>query len=295
VRVEAGSYRIIGLSDYARAAFAELGIARGPGEELPADELTALLEFYGALLEAVVDGSDPAALSPAAALHVQASYSAPVGDGKLVVTFSGGVGHLLHELRAGRAPDRPTPFGDLGLDLAQWLRARSRWAACVAPLEPGQAGRATGFGLMRHCTSVSGASIFLPRPELLPLCDLPLVGVLAADTDPAHLRQLLSLCAASARGACLRVALGSSAPTEVRRLGDALAAAFRSLDFPAQKPLALLVDADAGKTLGHYATAWGTLPLSVVVLDQIEPRAAQFVRIGAASQQVVPVSFFGLE
>jgi ethanolamine utilization protein EutA len=56
----------------------------------------------------------------------------------------------------------------------------------------------------------------------------------------------------------------------------------------------LLVRENLGKVLGHYVTQWGTLPLNLVVIDEVAVRDAQFVQLGALRSQVVPVSFYGL-
>ena len=39
---------------------------------------------------------------------------------------------------------------------------------------------------------------------------------------------------------------------------------------------------------------WGTLPVQVLVIDEVTRRDAQYVQIGALRNQVVPVSFYGL-
>ena len=53
-------------------------------------------------------------------------------------------------------------------------------------------------------------------------------------------------------------------------------------------------EAAAGKVLGHYVTEWGGLPLGLVVIDEVTPRDAQYVHLGQPRDQVVPVSFYGL-
>lgn len=293
VRVVPGSYVIAGLSSYAQAAFAELGIRPRIGEVLERSDVDALLGFYEDLLFRVVSGAPAAGRSHAAQLHVQAEYRGPYSSANAVVTFSGGVGALMSDLLAGKDPGI-TPFGDLGVDLARSLLAKPRWSNRMQPLPSQHAGRVTSMGMMRHATMVSGASIYLPRAELLPMRDLPLLGVVNSETTERHWLELLSLIETSRNGGCFFVVLGTANPAVVRKVGDAIAKALRQAALPADRPIALLVDVNAGKALGHYATAWGAVPAALVVIDEIEPRAAQFVRIGAPAQQVVPVSFFGM-
>jgi ethanolamine utilization protein EutA len=293
VRVVPGSFTIVSLSPYAQAAFAELGIAKGPGQDLMRSDVDALLSFYQRLLAAVVDGVDPATLSAAARMHIQAPFSAPSADSVLACTFSGGVGALMHRLLQGERVGT-TPFGDLGANLATCLLQEPRWRHALVPVPAEIAGRATSMGLMRHATMVSGSSIYLPVPHLLPLRDLPLLGAIGPETSAARLRELLVLCAASQRGGAMRVVLGTATAARVRSLGEAIAAGLRAVPLPKERPLVLLVDTDAGKALGHYATAFGSIAASVVVVDEIDASRGRFVRIGAPHQQVVPVSFFGM-
>jgi ethanolamine utilization protein EutA len=55
-----------------------------------------------------------------------------------------------------------------------------------------------------------------------------------------------------------------------------------------------LLRENLGKVLGHYATEWGALPVDLVVLDEVAVRNAQYARVGRPRDQVVPVSFYGL-
>jgi ethanolamine utilization protein EutA len=98
----------------------------------------------------------------------------------------------------------------------------------------------------------------------------------------------------SRRGGALRVELDGSGAGPVRELGGRLATALRALAFPAAHPLVLLLRENAGKTLGHYVTEWGHLPLSLVVIDEVAVRDAQYVHLGRPREQVVPVSYYGL-
>ena len=56
-----------------------------------------------------------------------------------------------------------------------------------------------------------------------------------------------------------------------------------------------MVFENVGKVLGHYITQWGARPLNLVVIDEVAERHAQYVRVGRLHEQVVPVSFYGLQ
>jgi ethanolamine utilization protein EutA len=168
------------------------------------------------------------------------------------------------------------------------------WAGHLARYRPDSAGRATVYGLLRHGTEVSGSTLFLPRPELLPLADLPILGGLSDTSGDAQVRELLELVRRSARGGCLQVRLGGEGAAVVRELGQRLARVLQELAFPADHPLVLLVRENVGKVLGQYVTGWGARPLNLVVLDEISLRDAQYTHLGTPRGQVVPVSFYGL-
>jgi ethanolamine utilization protein EutA len=293
VQVEPGSYRLVRLSRYARALFGHLGIGKDVGDALTAGERGAVLDFYADLLAAAVRGEPGRFAAPTAALHQQVPFRLPPGVRPEAVTFSGGVGELLYAHRqTGSWPDT-TRYGDLGIDLAQRLASDPLWAAHLDRWRPAAAGRATVYGLLRHSTEVSGSTLFLPRPEVLPLDDLPIVGTVTPDTAEEDIRTVLDLAARSPRGGCVRVALGRPDAATVRDLGGRLARSLRALPFPAGRPLVLLLGENLGKALGHYATEWGALPVNLLVIDEVTVRDAQYARVGRPRDRVVPVSFYG--
>jgi ethanolamine utilization protein EutA len=96
----------------------------------------------------------------------------------------------------------------------------------------------------------------------------------------------------SARGGCLRVVIAGA--DAVRALGQRLAGFLRESAFPAGHPLVLLMRENFGKVLGHYVTDWGRLPLNLLVIDEVADRSAQYLHVGRLRDQVLPVSFRGL-
>jgi ethanolamine utilization protein EutA len=295
IQVAPGSYRLVKLSRYARALLDHLGVRKGPGDCLSEAEVEAVLDFYLGLLEAAATGAPEPFAGPVAHLHEQVPFRLPagVGDIAVTVTLSGGVGELVYAHLQGQPWPPTTHFGDLGIDLARRI-VRSRLGAGAKPQAAHLSGRATVYGLLRHSTEVSGSTLFLPRPEILPLADVPILGGLSAASDDAQVRELLDLVRRSARGGCLRVNVGGQEAATVRALGQQIARALREVAFPADRPLVLLVQENVGKVLGHYVTQWGALSLNLVVIDEVTLRDAQYAHLGAPHGQVVPVSFYGL-
>src|SRR5207245_8362175 len=93
-------------------------------------------------------------------------------------------GELVYGHLQGKPLPATTYFGDLGIDLAARLLASPTWATHFRSFVPACSGRATVYGLLRHTTQVSGSTLFLPNPAVLPLRDLPILGrITPASTD----------------------------------------------------------------------------------------------------------------
>lgn len=292
VEVEPGSYRVKALSEQARRLFAELGIAAGPGSVLAPAEVAAILDFQIDLLEAAVTGHLGPFQSEIGRAHVDVAFHLSPGMTPPALTFSGGVGELLYACREGHPPPDTTAFGDLGIDLAMRILASPLLSSRL--LVPGSIARATSYGLLRSLTRLSGSTLYLPRPSILPLDDLPIFGRISPTSTDAQIQASLGLVRRSARGGGLAVSLAGRELAGVKAIAGRLAQALSALDFPAFLPLVLLVSENVGKALGGYVTSWGRLPVTLVVLDEVAPQDARFVQIGRMEEQVVPVSFYGM-
>jgi ethanolamine utilization protein EutA len=289
-----GSYQIVKLSDFARRLFDHLGIARGSGDCLDETQVAAILDFYMNLLESAVAGDKQAFDAPLARLHQQVPFDPPSDVRDVIVTLSGGVGELVYGGREAKRLPSTTFFGDLGIDLAKRLLASTRWKADFDAYVPACAGRATVYGLLVHTTQVSGSTLFLPDPAILPLRDLPIFGRVTPTSTEEQICDILQLVRRSPPGGCVHVVPAGHDASAVASLGDRIAAALRTIDFPGAHPLVLLVRDNIAKALGHYVSQWGSIPLNLVVLDEIEIRDARFVQIGSVHNKVVPVSFYGM-
>jgi ethanolamine utilization protein EutA len=211
-----------------------------------------------------------------------------------VITLSGGVGELAYRHARGERLPATTAFGDLGIDFAERICRSPLLAKDLKQFVPPNLGRATVYGLTMHNTEVSGSTLFLPRPEILPLCDLPIVGRLAIGATTEQLLSLLELARVATRGAGLHVDCPPHDWQTIKALGQQLAAALDACSFPSNRPLVLFVAGNVGKTLGQYASRWGASPVNLVVIDEIPDRRAHFASVGRMCENTVPVSFYGL-
>jgi ethanolamine utilization protein EutA len=290
---EPGSYRIVRTSRYGSAMLSKLGIRRGVGDRLSATEAGGVADFLAANLTAIVEGEEVDEVLCAAGMRRQ--FGAAQQAREAVVTFSGGVGELVYAHRAGAPWPTTTAYGDLGIDLARRIVA-SAWVADPSRCRdtPASVGRATAWGLLRHATEVSGTTLYLPRPEILPLSDLPIVGRIDSRATEEAIRSVLEPSAHNTAGAAVEIELEDLSAEAVRSLGMRLAGILRAMPYPADRPLVLLVARNLGKTLGCYAGDWGKIDVTLIVIDEVAVRDAQFVRIGRPREQIVPISFFGL-
>lgn len=296
VRLRPGTRRVEGLSAQARSLLAALGIDAGPGALLAETDVERFVAWQVDLLDAVVSGRAPAADAVTAA-HVQVPFTADLGAAEwadVAVTISGGVGELVHASLAGSDLPGTAAFGDLGVDLARALVAHPRLSAHWRRWPGAAGGRATCLGLLRHTVRLSGTSLHLPRPGILPLPDLPIVGVVGPATDDAALRRVVDLAKRSPAGAGLRVVGLEPTSAAVRVLGDRLARALDAVAWPRDVALVLLLDADCGKALGACVTRFGAVDLPLVAIDALDLPDAAFAAIGVPVDGAVPVSFHGL-
>jgi ethanolamine utilization protein EutA len=293
IQFEPGSYRLAALSNVGRRLLDALNIARSPGDVLSPPELHALVDLQVETLEAIIAGEAHALPGETAHFLEQVPY-APADDEPPLITLSGGVGELVYRAALGGELPGTTVYGDLGIDLAQRILQSPRLSANLRDHAPLALGRATVLGLAVHHVQLSGSTLFLPHPERLPWADLPIVGRLTWPVANGDLLAALALAARSERGACLVLELADGDYQTVRDLGGRLAAIFSAGQFPAARPLALLVNQNVGQALGQYATGWRRLDVNLIVLDELPDRGAAFVTIGKPRGPLVPVSFYGV-
>ncbi len=296
VQLEPGTYRITKLSSYAERIFEQLRIDKAVGEKLTEYDVSRILDLYERWLSAAVVGDESAFADPLARLHQQVPFDTRAIAGKQpIVALSGGVGELVYSAIQGQVLPTTTAFGDLGVEFAQRILAHEAWSEDLRQYQPEGGGRATSFGLLRYNTQISGSTLFLSSPEILPLRDVPIFGTLDQTLPEAHWQTILQLLRQCERGGCVRIEVHDPGAAAVRILGERIAEGLRSVDLPAGQPIVILLDSNVGKTLGHYITHWGARPLALIVADEIAAPRAQFVHIGRLHDRVVPVSFYGLQ
>ena len=177
---------------------------------------------------------------------------------------------MIYAIAAGEPAPDTTHYGDLGIDLALAILGDERLARDVHRHVPEHRGRATVQGLTLNNTEVSGTTLFLNGDDALPLRDLPVVASVPARSEAAALADALMLAGRSQRGACLQLSWNGSHPSfeDVKRLGGAVSDALARAEMPGDASLVILTDANVGKALGNYATAWRSTGLRLIVIDE---------------------------
>lgn len=198
------------------------------------------------------------------------------------LTLSGGVAELI----TGRESRR---FGDLGPFLAEAVLARLRhWSRQGGPVLHFGAGgiRATVLGAARHSVQVSGTTIFVQPPEVLPLAGLP---VIAPDVawDPLD---AAAVAAAITAALAVRPVEGAvalfyrwSGPATQARLAAFCQGVAQGLAplLAAGHPLVLIGEGDVGGLLGVQGWAEQRLAPRVVSIDGITLGGFDVCDIGA--------------
>jgi ethanolamine utilization protein EutA len=207
-------------------------------------------------------------------------------------TFSGGVSEYIfrHEDHA---------FGDIAGMLAEELTAELSRRSKLALIDPGQRIRATVIGASQFTVQVSGKTIFMSDPAILPVHNIPVVHIghnLAAEIDEPAVAQ--SIRAALGRmdlqpDARMALAFSWRGDPEYKRLASVGRAIVQAVapDGRRDNPLFLMIDGDVGKTLGQLLHYELDLPGALISIDGVSLQDLDYVDVGEmiSPPGVVPV------
>jgi ethanolamine utilization protein EutA len=197
------------------------------------------------------------------------------------ITFSGGVSEYVfgYERRE---------YGDIAMLLADALRAELKVRTALKLIDPGQRIRATVIGASQFTVQVSGKTIHLPRPGVLPVHNVPVVPIgldLSGAIDGAAIT-------AAIRAGLARLDLDTDSRVAIAFSWDGdpdyprLAAAARAImaavapDGQRTAPLLLMIDGDVGKTMGRIMAEELGLSGDLVSIDGVKLQELDFVDVG---------------
>ncbi len=210
------------------------------------------------------------------------------------VTFSGGVSEYLY--------NRATPyFGDLARHLADAIRDRVDHHALPAGLQPAvERIRATVIGASQFTVQVSGNTIAITRPDLLPLHNLQVLYPRLVDRQDIRPEEL---SAAIGRGfqrfdleegqQIVAIAINWSGEPRYAVLRNLAAGIVQALPrtIATGLPIVVVFANDFGKLIGGIIREEFVSDTEVISIDGIELQEFDYIDIGAMiyPSQVVPV------
>lgn len=274
-----GAGTIRAVTDAGARLAKEAGVRITPGDRSDEHALDGVAERISELALHVPAGKDfdNASLWLTEPLIARGSFH--------TLVFSGGVGEYING-------SQDAEFGDLGLRLG---RAIQRRLGKFEVLRPVESIRATCIGASQYSVQVSGDTLFLSDPSLLPLRDLAAVAVrpempnASAIADEIR-RGITRLDREDGHFAlAVRWHHGPAYPA-LHELCVGIADGTREL-LGAGAPLVVVLDADLAGIVGQILRDELGVGVPIICIDQIALSDLDFIDIGAvvSGKSVVPV------
>jgi ethanolamine utilization protein EutA len=200
------------------------------------------------------------------------------------VMFSGGVSEFIYGYEKRN-------LGDLGIQLGRRVRARAnQLGGGNVPLRPAEVRiRATVIGASQYTVQVSGNTIYLSHPDLLPLRNLLVVtpqfeqteAIRATEIKNSVERALQRFDATDTErtvALAIRWELGPSYPL-IRTLAEGLVGAMKP-HIDHGQPLVLVFDADIAKLMGNIIERELVPGAGIISIDGIDLKDFDFIDIG---------------
>src|SRR5713226_6736262 len=276
------------VDDSARLVADALGIGTDAATLANPDARHAIARRLAMIAADYIIGAPPDALGQALLL----TTPLPRTVAPEAITFSGGVSEYIfaYENR---------DYGDIARQLAAELRTELRRRNTLTLIDPGQRIRATVIGASQFTVQVSGKTIHLPRPGVLPVRNVPVVRVglnLDGAIDGAAITSAIRAGLARldlAPDARLAIAFSWHGDPDYPRIAATAAAimAVVASDGRRREPLLLMIDGDIGRTIGRILTEELGFAGDLLSIDEVELAELDFVDVGEliSPPGVVPV------
>jgi ethanolamine utilization protein EutA len=291
---ESGAWSRIDQS--ARLAAGALGIATDAATLAAPERRLAVARRLAIIAADYILGTPPDALGKKLLLTAPLPRMVAPAPAPVAISFSGGVAEYIfgYEERG---------FGDIAKELAAELRGELKRRTSLPLIDPGQRIRATAIGASQYTVQVSGKTIYLPRPGVLPVHNVPVVhvgppsgvgldGAIDGGAIAAAIRAGLARLDLDA-DCRIAVAFSWAGDPDYPRLAAAARAVMAAVAPAGRRtqPLFLMIDGDIGKTFGRILVEELGLAGDVVAIDGVALQEFDFVDVGEmiSPSGVVPV------
>lgn len=276
------------IDDSARLAAREIGLDPSPRTFADPAAREAVCERLATVVVDQISGSGLDALGRS----LELTEPLPRAVLPEYITFSGGVSEYIFGRESG-------DFGDIAAPLAAAVVRELQRRVRLRIVEPLERIRATVIGASQFTVQVSGKTIHLPVPGVLPVRNVPVVHLADGLADDVSPREIADAFASAARlqgldpSSCVALSFRWHGEPEHARL---LAMARGVQRFAAPhghrgKPLLLVIDGDVGASLGRILREEVGLRGDLVSIDGVKLRPLDFVDVGEPIDPpgVVPV------
>ena len=277
---------LIRVEDAATQVASSLGLNVEVGQRLSPDERKRLAETLAGLLFEVLERGPLSDL--ARSLMITPEFTGH--EAADVVVYSGGVAEFVYDQESRE-------FGDLGPHLGRTIRKRhDTWGIALGyPLERICA---TVIGASQYTVQVSGNTIYLSAPDLLPLRNIPVVQLprlsktFTRHEVAAAIRQRIQLVDLDEGNEKLALAIPWDQDPEYGRLRELAEGIKMALPrtIAAHLPFVVVFDNDVGKLVGHLLAESGVTSLFSV--DNIRIGQLSYIDVGQqlSTTSAVPVT-----
>jgi ethanolamine utilization protein EutA len=204
------------------------------------------------------------------------------------LTFSGGVSEYIFGTE-------PQEYGDIAMPLARAMIKELTTRAKLPLIDPGQRIRATVIGASQFTIQVSGKTIYLSDPSMLPVHGVPVMHVgRTAEEQPEKLAEAIRQgfvgldLGPDGRAA---IAFSWQGDPSFERLAATSKAIIAAVAPKRTEPLFLMIDGDIGRTIGRLLHEELGLPGPLVSIDGVQLQDLDYVDVGELMSPpgVVPV------
>jgi ethanolamine utilization protein EutA len=273
--------RLVRIEGPARQIADDLGLELPRGLILERAARARMVARMAVVIADLIRGRRPEGLAATLMLTDPLPADLPLPD---AISFSGGASeYLFGRERQG--------FNDIGPELMHALAHEIAERGLGAPVwDPGQGIRATVTGAAQFTAQVSGNTIFVSDPEMLPLRNLPVLACnfgAADELDPVEIADAIGSVMirhdlADGEGSFALAFHWQGDPSHARL--DAVAQGVRralAKTLASGQPVVLMIDGDIGQTLGRLICAEVAPTARIVSLDGVQLREFDYVDIGA--------------